>query len=178
MPGANSVKFFDVEKSLFFDQKPSIIVFVKRPGSPKQTEIWNLHLWKCLGISTSKSAFPRLCRTFQSPAGGWLTLYPEKEWEYFLRISIKVILKDPRFVQNYFSKNLLRTCMQVFRQIRPIVFGRVINFVTTRHFWKMNCTVELSTLIKTSTFHFSSTDLASSFELIFQKTGLCFFPLK
>ena len=38
----------------------------------------------------------------------------------FLRILIKVILKELRFIQNSsFSKNILLTCMEVFRQIRP-----------------------------------------------------------
>ena len=45
-----------------------------------------------------------------------------KNANLFLRILNKVILKEPRFVQiSSFAKVILRTCMQVFRQIRPRV---------------------------------------------------------
>ena len=110
---------------VFFDQEASKGGFVKRPVSPKRSDFWNLFLWKFLQVRFSKVLWKEsgeyfiLCQI----ADGLYT--GRKKGNLFLRILKKVILKEPRFVQiSSFAKVILRTCMQVFRQIRPRVSGK------------------------------------------------------
>ena len=90
----------------------------------------------------------------------------------FLRIWITWPWRTPTSCNIHLFKNFLRNCMEVFGQIRAIVSGEIISFAKSSHFRKMNCKVVFSTLNKTSTLQFSSTDLTFSSLKTFQIPAL------
>ena len=105
----------------------------------------------------------------------WWTSNWERKRDFFCVFWIMWFWWTPTFFKIPSSKNGLRTYMHVFRHIPPIVFGKTYRLVKTRHFLKLNCTVELSTLIKSSTLQFPSTDFADSSQIFLPKSSFISF---
>ena len=126
---------------------------------------------KVLQVRLSKVLFQDFAEHFNHrQVTDWL--YTWRRNGNSLPIWIKWSRRTPASFKIRFSKNFLRTCMQVFGQIRAIVAGDVTGFVRSSHFRKMNCRVVFSTLSKSSTLQFSSTDLGFSSPIFFHIPAL------
>ena len=126
-PKASSVTFFDVEKTLLFDQKRwklfSLIVRVL----PNWATLEIYPYEKFLQIQLWKVLFRDFAEFFNlRQVAVWL--YTCRRIGNFLRILNKVILKDPRFVQNSFFQKCLADLHASFWADPSITSGRSYRF--------------------------------------------------